>query len=591
MTSNLIALLELLSLIVFAFGAAAFVLLAVSYWRTQPRRLTPFRLFTLVCTASFLTSLIASVTVAETGLWPALQAFATGLIPPLLLHVLAPEAALLARRRRMLLGAAYATAIAIAAARAFHPTDALDSLATAFVAAIAAVCLGLALAAPPNPPRRAHRFLFALLLLCSGATLVTGHPMFAAAPDYLVLLFFALHLYHAERLVFFDVFLKGGAYFAAGLLLLTASHLLRGSLLPVLSDRERIWFSVLLLMPAWLLAPVLHRSLRNWIDRRVLHRRYRPPEAENLLAQRLNSATTTAQLDAETATLLAAIFGCPALAGDMPPPPATPGDIDIAVVPNGFLRLHAGSRSIPLLSEDRLLLQSLAGILGNHRHALQLRQLRERQRAREQQLQTLATQAELRALRAQINPHFLFNALNAVAACVRSRPDVADDTLMQLAEVFRYTLRRSETDWVRLADELHFLEAYLAVEQTRFHGRLQTRVEADPRALSLPIPAMLLQPLVENAIKHGTARSLNKGRIHVEVTLSGPSLCIRVSDNGPGFPDLPGSPLDRGYGLRNVAGRLRHHYGANGSLSWQNELQGTTVRIHMPAEAQQPCAS
>ncbi|MBL8212621.1 MAG: histidine kinase [Bryobacterales bacterium] len=575
-------LLELFSLTIFAFGAAAFLLLALSYWQRQPRRLTPFRLFTLVCTASFLTSLITSITVADTGLWPTLHAFATGLIPPLLLHVMAAEA-LSFHGRRLLLIAAYAAAVAIAAARAYQPTDALDSLATVFVAAIAAICLALG--------RGVYRTLFAALFLCSAAALATEHPLFTAAPDYLILLFFALHLYHAERLVFFDVFLKGGAYFATGLILLTAGHLLRNTLLPALSDWERIWFSVLLLMPAWLLAPLLHRILQNWIDRRILHRRYRPAEAEKLLAQRLNTVTTAAQLHAEASKLLTEIFDCPALAGDSPAPSPNPEDIDIAVVPDGFVRLHAGSRSVPFLSEDHLLLQSLAVILGNHRHALQLRQLRDEQRAREQQLETLTTQAELRALRAQINPHFLFNALNAVAACVRSRPDIADDTLMQLADVFRYTLRRSETEWVRLGDELHFIKAYLAVEQTRFHGRLQTVVEADPEALSLSIPAMLIQPLIENAIKHGTAQTSAQGSIHVTVSLAGPCLWITVSDNGPGFADLPGSPLHRGYGLRNVAERLRLHYGANGSLSWQNEPQWTTVRIHLPAQAQPPCAS
>src|SRR6185295_5860950 len=102
-----------------------------------------------------------------------------------------------------------------------------------------------------------------------------------------------------------------------------------------------------------------------------------------------------------------------------------------------------------------------------------------------------------------INPHFLFNALNAIVALIPTKPERAEETLEQLAEVFRYTLTRSDKEWTRLADEVEFVRAYLDVEKARFGERLQATIDVDPKVQDMTVPSMMLQTLVENAVKHG----------------------------------------------------------------------------------------
>ena len=128
----------------------------------------------------------------------------------------------------------------------------------------------------------------------------------------------------------------------------------------------------------------------------------------------------------------------------------------------------------------------------------------------------LASRAELKALRAQINPHFLFNALNAIAGLIHTRPELAEETVEQLAEVFRYTLRKSEKEWVRLDEELEFVAAYLRVEEARFGERLRGGGVGGCRRRGDAVPAMSIQPLVENAIKHGTSTVEGPGKSGTE---------------------------------------------------------------------------
>src|SRR5262249_17923523 len=157
----------------------------------------------------------------------------------------------------------------------------------------------------------------------------------------------------------------------------------------------------------------------------------------------------------------------------------------------------------PFLSDDRRLLQSLAGALGVVLENVRFRVERRLQEEREQQLRLLASRAELKALRAQINPHFLFNALSVVAGLVQYDPELAAETVERLAQVFRYTLRTSDSEWALLAEEVEFIAAYLRIEQARFGERLRLEFDVDPAAGRLPIPAMSIQPLIENSIKHG----------------------------------------------------------------------------------------
>jgi signal transduction histidine kinase len=207
------------------------------------------------------------------------------------------------------------------------------------------------------------------------------------------------------------------------------------------------------------------------------------------------------------------------------------------------------------------------------------RQLREKERV-EQELRTLATQAELRALKAQINPHFFFNTLNTIAALIHTDPALAEASVERLAQMFRYVLTGSERGQVPLEAELAFVDDYLEIERARFGERLRVTREIDPGARSVPIPSLILQPLVENAIKHGHG---DDGRIDLDIRVEAvdEGVCITVADRGPGMP--PGYRIGDGpgHGLRNVDERLRKMYGRGLEME-ENEPRGTAVTICVP---------
>jgi len=189
----------------------------------------------------------------------------------------------------------------------------------------------------------------------------------------------------------------------------------------------------------------------------------------------------------------------------------------------------------------------------------------------------------LKALRAQINPHFLFNALSVIAGLVHYRPELADEAIEQLAQVFRYTLRKSESEWAPLSEEVGFVSAYLRIEQARFGERLRVEFAVDPEAADLAIPAMCIQPLIENAVKHGVSAVEGAGRVGLRAVLHDGLLSVEVSDSGPGFPS--GFRLQDGgdgHGLRNVMERLRGYYGDAARLSWESGRDGTRVVLTLP---------
>lgn len=202
--------------------------------------------------------------------------------------------------------------------------------------------------------------------------------------------------------------------------------------------------------------------------------------------------------------------------------------------------------------------------------------------AQEQQLRSLATEAELKALKAQINPHFLFNTLNTIAALIHSDPPQAEATVERLAEIFRYALTSSERDWAPLREELAFVDGYLEIEAARFGERLRVKRQVDPQTLDAPVPGLILQPLVENAIRHGGSQN---GGIDLSITahLSGTSIEISVADQGPGMPPNFEIGAQRGYGLNNVQERLTRIYGPGYGLEIRgNQPQGAIVALKIP---------
>ncbi|MFI5197702.1 MAG: sensor histidine kinase [Thermoanaerobaculia bacterium] len=187
------------------------------------------------------------------------------------------------------------------------------------------------------------------------------------------------------------------------------------------------------------------------------------------------------------------------------------------------------------------------------------------------QLETQLAQAELGALKMQLQPHFLFNTLNAIAALLKANPDAAEGMILQLSDFLRLTLKNTGRPDVSLREELEFLERYLAIEKTRFQDRLLTRFRIRSEVLDARVPNLILQPLVENAIRHGIARDHRAGRLEVSASHEGGRLLLRVSDDGPGAP--PGH-VTEGIGLSNTRERLRHLFGDAYSLEYGNAPGG-----------------
>jgi LytS/YehU family sensor histidine kinase len=234
------------------------------------------------------------------------------------------------------------------------------------------------------------------------------------------------------------------------------------------------------------------------------------------------------------------------------------------------------------MSDDQRLFDSFGRTLAVILQNVRFRDLQQSQQERERQLLVLASRAELKALRAQINPHFLFNALNAIAGLIPTDPALADQTVEELGKVFRYTLRKSESEWVGLDEEAEFVRAYLRVERARFGDRLWTQVCVEPAAAQVPIPAMCVQPLIENAVRHGASLASGRGLVELRASVEGQFLLVEVSDNGPGFPARFSLAGSTGHGLRNVSERLAGYYGDLAQLRWESSDGRTWVRLRIP---------
>jgi two-component system LytT family sensor kinase len=192
-------------------------------------------------------------------------------------------------------------------------------------------------------------------------------------------------------------------------------------------------------------------------------------------------------------------------------------------------------------------------------------------------LQAELTQAQLAALRMQLQPHFLFNTLHTIASLVRDgRGEAATTTIARLGELFRQTLGNVQRDEVPLREELGFIEAYLEIEQTRFSDRLAVRFDVDREALGAMVPNLSLQPLVENAIRHGIARDPSAGRIEVRAARCDGALRIEIRNDGPAYT---GNGSSVGVGLANTRARLHRLYGSAYRLDLLPDQSGGTVAV------------
>lgn len=191
------------------------------------------------------------------------------------------------------------------------------------------------------------------------------------------------------------------------------------------------------------------------------------------------------------------------------------------------------------------------------------------------------SQAELQALRTQLHPHFLFNTLNAIAELVHSDPVVADRSIVRLSELLRFSLASEKTHEVPLKEEIDFLEKYVEIHKTLMRDRLHVRVNVDPETLDAAVPNMILQPLVENAIRHGISPRAEGGNIEIHARRVDDKLYIEITDDGLGLPEY--EDMQGGVGLINTRERLKHLYNAAHTFNLSSfPGRGVTIRISVP---------
>jgi len=215
-------------------------------------------------------------------------------------------------------------------------------------------------------------------------------------------------------------------------------------------------------------------------------------------------------------------------------------------------------------------------------HALAYRRESERRALDSAHLETRLVEAQLQALQRQLHPHFLFNTLNAIAGLMRTDVDAADRMMDRLGDLLRMTLHTSNIQEVPLKEELELLQKYLDIEQVRFGDRLSVAMSIDPEALDALVPNFLLQPLVENAVRHGIAPHSRPGRLAVHADRDGERLTIRIVDNGNGVPPHRLTLLNQGVGLANTRARLEHLYRGNHSLVFSNAEDGFCATLSLP---------
>jgi len=430
-------------------------------------------------------------------------------------------------------------------------------------------------------------------LSAGGTRLVNMLSIFARS---LPLCFFFIGSYYENRFTFFDVFIKRGTFLFLLFILLVACLSVVMPFLgraPASFSKPRLL--ALFLLPVMLTLPALYRLLERFLDRAWLGRSYSAVDAVKRFLNGLQDATSEAQMIERAQERLSEIFQAEARVildtGADTSGPISEGMRSVLLRGEraGEIRMGRRTNDTPYFSADLALLSSLADVLSSLLENARLQQRKREQEKKEQALMLHASQSELKALRAQINPHFLFNALNAIAGLIPKDPGRAEETVEQLAEVFRYTLRRSENETARLEEELDFVRSYLEIEQARFGERLRVSFDVVDSVKGSVIPTMMIQTLVENAIKHGVASTRGAGIVAVRASAEGGLIRIEVRDNGPGFrldealSDVPGRS---GYGLRNLVQRLNAHYGAAAELDvGRDEAAGETiVTVLLPAK-------
>jgi signal transduction histidine kinase len=509
---------RLFSLAVFSFGFAAFLSLFVLWLRQKMAFPQDFKdvSYPVVFLAN---ALWFGVNIVSRDFWIVLACACV--FPPLLSHLFHPSLS-----RAVVAGSCLLAAAALGRA----PQAWLLAAYSLLFAATAAAAFRLPAIGRPN------RILLAFAALLIPAWLYLKFDWLSLSIRSLPLLLLLVHSFSFRRFLFLDLFLKWGAYF----LLALASASLFFLWLP---DHAPPLVKALALLPLIWALPRVCRWLGALLDKHWFGRTYTPVEAQRVFLNAIQSQPSEFAALQKARTVLEEVFRASVT-------------LDASAAPRCSIELARRQDGRPFFSEDVELRDALAETLG---------------------VVVANRRAELRALRAQINPHFLFNALNAVAALIPENPERAESTLEQLSDVFRYQLKHSGSEMVTVEQELEFVRAYLAVEKARFEEGFEWRTEVDPLASGFRIPAMTVHTLVENSIKHGVSHLAGRGDVSVRAFREGGSVIVEVSDSGPGLAAGRGD----GHGLENVRARLRGHFGEGASLTLVRENGMTVARIEV----------
>jgi hypothetical protein len=421
-------------------------------------------------------------------------------------------------------------------------------------------------------------------------------------------------LYQDYRFALADVFLKRALALVALVAVTTSAYLWVA--IPLLGEHRQVSPSIShppvdgVLLALWvgtaLLYPTLRRATGLLVDRLLLRRPDYPHLRTEIADALEQAASEEAVLDAASGALHGALGATVHWRSVETRAPATHALLDATATGQARVTLSVPTTDSPafaleiaapeggrrLLSDDVALLESVALLAARRVDALRVARERYRRDLREAEIHRLASEAELSALRAQLNPHFLFNTLNTLGYLMDVAPERGHRTLHRVSELLRAVLYRSQREWSTLGEEVELVEAYLEIERARFDERLCVVVDVPAALRTLPVPPLLLQPLVENAMKHGIAPYRAGGTVTVAATLAtgdtdvrNSCLHVSVTDTGSGAR-VAGSGLahaGRGLGLANLERRLAHAYGDHASLRLRAaDGGGTCVDLRLP---------
>lgn len=393
-------------------------------------------------------------------------------------------------------------------------------------------------------------------------------------------------LFYFARFRAVDVFLKLSLRLFAGVTLaLAAAGLALGPIQSIANDSPApVAFSFVSYTALFGLLVLLVQRVAKLTDAVVERHIFGKPDFRQAAAQlreRLALLDSEAKILATTGEFVGRTLGTLDVCVQQDPAPMAvsqaeePAQVPIVVgnQTQYVLTVSARSREQIVMTVDVEFLRDVADIVGRRLEALARERDRMERARREAQLRHQIVTAELRALRAQLSPHFLFNALNTIAALIPDQPELAESMIVQLGKVFRHLLTHSEKSFSSLREELEFLRTYLEIERLRFGKRLRIEFDVDEHVVTTTVPSLILQPLVENALKHGLAAKRGDNQLIIRASRNDDALLLAVEDNGIGLSAVR-PKVASGIGLRNIRERLRTIYGPRATLALENMTRG-----------------